>query len=133
MYARHNELSLVICHLATLIIAVAIAIAVAISIAIAIAIVIAITSFLQSHTNQRSLSIMDRLLPDPYVPVPGKELSWKPDSIPIENKPGCTPINIMESFKYRSKVLAKADQSRLILPPDLYVPDWEQRNEIESK
>ena len=76
---------------------------------------------------------MDRLLPDPYVSVPNKEETWRPESIAIENKAGCSPIEIMNCFKYQSKVLAKADEAKVILPPDLYVPYWEKRNEIESK
>ena len=69
----------------------------------------------------------------PYVSGPNKEETWRPESIAIKNKAGCTPIEIMNCFKHQSKVLDKADEAKVILSPDLYVPYWEKQNEIESK
>ena len=77
--------------------------------------------------------IMADYLPDPYVPVPWiLDSSWTPTCIPIDNRPGCDPINLMVIFKHQSSVVARTDQTILVLPPDVYPPKWEYRNTIES-
>ena len=45
--------------------------------------------------------IMADYLPDPYVPVPWiLDSSWTPTCIPINNRPGCDPINLMVVFRH---------------------------------
>ena len=75
---------------------------------------------------------MDQTLPDPYASVPSNCVLWRFDSIPIKSKVGCSPIDIMHVFKHQSKILAKADSSKIILPPEVFIPEWEKRNELEA-
>ena len=47
------------------------------------------------------LGIIADHLPDPYVPVPWiLDSSWTLTCIPIDNRPGCDQINLMEIFKH---------------------------------
>ena len=72
-------------------------------------------------------------LPDPYVPVPWiLDSSWTPTCIPINDRPGCDPINLMVISKHQSSVVARTDQTILALPPDIYPPKWEHWYKIDS-
>lgn len=71
--------------------------------------------------------------PHPLKSPPKVDCSWSPACIPIPvGSPGCCPIDLCCIFRHTSEVLKKADKSRLILPPSLYPPVWEQRYKIEQ-
>ena len=61
------------------------------------------------------LGIMADHLPDPYVPVPWiLDSSWTPTCIPINDRPGCDPINLMVISKHQSSVVARTGQTILV-------------------
>ena len=60
---------------------------------------------------------------------PRQQQQWISTCIPIDNVAGQPPINICDIFCYESFNLKGA----LILPPEMYPPQWDKRQDVESK
>ena len=74
---------------------------------------------------------MDDSLPNPCLPVPCQQVSWKPEKIPIRNIKGSDPINIMQVFIHESKMVANANKDEFVFPPSMYPPRWDERSRLE--
>ena len=60
---------------------------------------------------------------------PRPKHQWASTCIPIDNVAGQPPINICDIFCYESFHCKES----LILPPEIYPPEWEKRHETESQ
>ncbi len=60
-------------------------------------------------------------------------VSWSPTCIPISAGKDQEPLNICDTFKWvtKTRVLHSSD-SKIILPPALYKPEWEFRADVEA-
>ena len=86
---------------------------------------------LPKHSQAPHLSLPNQLKmntqPNSLPPRPQQQ--WASTCIPIDNVAGQPPINICDIFCYESFNLKEA----LILPPEIYPPQWDKRHDVESK